>query len=110
MDGVVASVRPSMSFEIEKILGITCEGNLVNYRIQWAPVWVTASHLVGCEQMIEEFKQQQRLKLQQQIKQDEEQMQRQKHLQLLQKELQQRQHQQQKQRLQQQHLQKQKQI
>ena len=45
-----------MRFEVEKVIGVSNEGT---YQIQWAPCWVSKSHLVGCEHLIKEFLQQQ---------------------------------------------------
>merc|ERR1711962_1150451 len=47
--------RPHVSFEVEKVIGISSDGN---YRVQWAPAWVSKCHLVGCEHLIQEFIQQ----------------------------------------------------
>ena len=51
---------PSVMFQVEKIIGI-CEGagNVRTYQVQWAPVWLSSVHLVGCEHLIEEFLQSQ---------------------------------------------------
>ena len=53
---------PHIRFEVEKIIGVSSNGN---YQVQWAPVWVSKFHLVGCEHLIEEFLQQQQQKQQQ---------------------------------------------
>merc|ERR1712013_901403 len=57
--------RPLMCFEVEKIIGVSSDGN---YQVQWAPAWVSKFHLVGCERLIQEFlqQQQQQQQLQQQ--------------------------------------------
>jgi len=51
MEGSSGS-RPHVSFEVEKIIGISSDGN---YQVQWKPAWVSKFHLVGCEHLIEEF-------------------------------------------------------
>ena len=51
-----ASFKPSVRFEVEKIIGVSSDGN---YQVQWAPAWVSKFHLVGCEHLIQEFLQQQ---------------------------------------------------
>ena len=57
--------RPSVRFEVEKIIGVSSDGN---YQVQWAPAWVSKFHLVGCEHLIQEFLQQQQQQQQQQLK------------------------------------------
>jgi len=53
-------IRPSMCFEIEKVIGVSIgTGNVRTYQVQWAPAWVSGLHLVGCEHLIEEFLQKQ---------------------------------------------------
>jgi len=51
-------LRPHVSFEVEKVVGISSDGN---YQVQWAPVWVSKFHLIGCDHLIQEFLQQQNL-------------------------------------------------
>lgn len=47
---------PSVSFQIEKIIGVSKgSGNVHTYQVQWAPCWVSGIHLVGCEKLIKEF-------------------------------------------------------
>ena len=58
MDDKVA-VRPSVSFEVEKIIGMSIgSDNVRNYHVQWAPTWVSGLNLVGCEHLIQHFLQQ----------------------------------------------------
>ena len=53
-------IRPSLCFEVEKILGVSDEnGSSPQYHIQWAPLWVSGSQLVGCEHLIRQFIRQQ---------------------------------------------------
>jgi len=47
--------KPHVSFEVEKVIGISFEGNCRRYQVQWAPVWLSSFHLVGCEHLIQEF-------------------------------------------------------
>ena len=47
----------SVCFKVEKVIGIS--SNDGTYQVQWAPVWVSKLHLVGCEHLIKEFLQQQ---------------------------------------------------
>ena len=55
-----AFIKPSVCFEIEKIIGVSIsEENVRSYQVQWAPTWVTCLNLVGCERLIEEFDKQQ---------------------------------------------------
>ena len=49
-------LKPRICFEVEKVLGVSSDGN---YQVQWAPAWVSKYHLVGCEHLIQEFLQQQ---------------------------------------------------
>jgi len=52
----VPSMRPSVSFVVEKIIGVSSgDGNMKNYQVQWAPTWVSSSNLVGCQHLIQEF-------------------------------------------------------
>merc|ERR1712013_378259 len=64
--------RPLMCFEVEKVIGVSSDGN---YQVQWAPAWVSKFHLVGCEHLIQEFlqRQQQRQPQEQQQKQQQQQ-------------------------------------
>ena len=48
-------IKPRASFKVEKIIAISSEGSC---KVQWAPVWVSRFHLVGCEHLIHEFLQQ----------------------------------------------------
>ena len=48
-------MKPRMCFEIEKVIGISSDGNVRSYQVQWAPAWVNSFHLVGCEHLIHEF-------------------------------------------------------
>ena len=50
--------QPRMCYDVEKILGVSNEGNVRCYKVQWAPVWVSSLHLFGCENLIQEFLQQ----------------------------------------------------
>ena len=47
--------KPRICFEVEKVIGISSEGNIRSYHVQWAPAWVSGFHLVGCEHLINEF-------------------------------------------------------
>ena len=58
MDEFVESM-PCVCFEVEKVIAISNDGN---YQVQWAPVWVSRLHLVGCEHLIQEFLQRQPVK------------------------------------------------
>merc|ERR1712048_447317 len=58
--------QPHIRFEVEKVIGISSDGN---YQVQWAPVWVSKFHLVGCEHLIQQFLQQQQQQPQQQQQQ-----------------------------------------
>lgn len=50
------SSQPSVSFQVEKIIDvITVEGNVKNFKVQWAPTWVSSLNLVGCEKLIREY-------------------------------------------------------
>ena len=51
--------QPRMCYDVEKILGVSNEGNVRCYKVQWAPVWVSSLHLFGCENLIQEFLQKQ---------------------------------------------------
>jgi len=51
--------KPHVSFEVERVIGISFEGNCRRYQVQWAPVWLSSFHLVGCEHLIQEFLQKQ---------------------------------------------------
>ena len=62
--------RPSVRFEVEKIIGVSSDGN---YQVQWAPAWVSKFHLVGCEHLIQEFLQQQQQQQQQKPQQKKQQ-------------------------------------
>ena len=55
----VFDAKPRMCFEIERVIGVSSEGNVRSYQVQWAPAWVSGYHLVGCEHLIQEFLQQQ---------------------------------------------------
>ena len=46
------TLNPHVCFKVEKILGVSSEGS---YQVQWAPSWVSRFHLVGCENLIQEF-------------------------------------------------------
>jgi len=61
MDGSLES-GPRVSFKVEKIIGVSSDGNLRTYQVQWAPAWVSGYHLVGCEHLIQEFFQEQQEK------------------------------------------------
>jgi len=56
----VPESTPHIRFEVEKVIGISSDGN---YQVQWAPAWVSKFHLVGCEHLIQEFLQQQTVKI-----------------------------------------------
>jgi len=47
--------HPSVCFAIEKVIGVSTDGNIRSYQVQWAPVWVSDVYLVGCEHLIDEF-------------------------------------------------------
>lgn len=49
------NMKPSVCFEIQKIIGISCDGNVRNYQVQWAPTWISGIQLVGCEHLIDDF-------------------------------------------------------
>ena len=51
--------KPRVCFEVEKIIGVSFDGNCQRYQVQWAPVWLSSFHLVGCEHLIQEFLQKQ---------------------------------------------------
>ena len=34
---------------------MSTEGSVRSYQVQWAPAWVSAPHLIGCEHLIQEF-------------------------------------------------------
>lgn len=47
---------PSVSFQVEKIIDVvTVEGNVKNFKVQWAPSWVSSLNLFGCEKLIKDF-------------------------------------------------------
>lgn len=49
-------MRPSICFDVQRIVGVSKgAGNVINYQVQWAPVWISSAHLVGCDHLIEEF-------------------------------------------------------
>ena len=50
--------KPRVSYEIEKIVGVSIDGNVRSYKVQWAPTWVSSFHLIGCDKLISEFLQQ----------------------------------------------------
>merc|ERR1712013_244157 len=49
------SCTPHACFKVERVVGVMREGNVCLYQVQWAPSWVSAFHLVGCEHLIEEY-------------------------------------------------------
>ena len=50
------SIGPSVCYKVDKIIGMSVgEGNVRNYQVQWSPLWISSVHLVGCENLIEEF-------------------------------------------------------
>jgi len=54
---------PRVQFEVQKIIGISVgSGNVRTYQVEWAPVWLSAHHLIGCEHLIDEFLQNQQEK------------------------------------------------
>lgn len=56
MNTTTFQIRPTVSFEIQKIIGVsTGDGNVRNFQVQWAPCWINDAHLVGCEKLIQEF-------------------------------------------------------
>ena len=59
MNQLESKPRLSLCFEVEKVIGVSSDGN---YQVQWAPAWVNKFHLVGCEHLIEEYLQQQQVK------------------------------------------------
>ena len=49
-------LKPSGCFEIQKIIGVsTIHGRYMSYQVQWAPSWISGAHLIGCEDLIEQF-------------------------------------------------------
>merc|ERR1712096_376816 len=53
---VASRIPPSVCFQVDKIIGVSVgTGNTRNYQIQWAPTWVSAVHLVGCDDLIAAF-------------------------------------------------------
>lgn len=51
---------PRASFEIQKIVDISfVDGKVRNYKVQWAPTWVSGIQLFGCEHLVREYLQQQ---------------------------------------------------
>ena len=50
--------KPRVSYEIEKIVGVSIDGNIRSYKVQWAATWVSSFHLIGCDKLIHEFLQQ----------------------------------------------------
>ena len=64
---------PCARFAVEKVVGVSSDGN---YLVQYAPVWVSKFHLVGCEHLIEEYLQQSQQQ-QQQLEQEQQQQQQQ---------------------------------
>ena len=65
---------PRVCFEVEKVIGVSSDGS---YLVQWAPSWVNKFHLVGCEHLIQEFLQQQKIQQTQQKTQQPQQQQQQ---------------------------------
>ena len=56
MEGTTKAQQPHIRFEIEKIIGVSIgTGNMRSYHVQYAPVWVSGMHLVGCEHLIQDF-------------------------------------------------------
>lgn len=98
----MSSTLPSVCFGVEKIIGVSDNGD--SYKVQWNPVWINASNLVGCQHLIQQFHDQQ---LSQQTQQEKKHGKRQKLKQQQQQQLQhkqqQPQHKQHKQKQQQQH-------
>jgi hypothetical protein len=71
--GESPSYRPSVSFEIEKIIGISVMNEETRYRVQWASSWVNARDLVGCQELIHKFLLQQEQDQQQELQQQQQQ-------------------------------------
>lgn len=46
---------PSVCFKIEKIIDVSTEGSIRNFKVQWAPMWVPSLYLIGCEKLMGEF-------------------------------------------------------
>ena len=60
MANTINILKPSVCFEVRKIIGIsTNDGNCKTYQVQWAPSWISGFHLVGCEDLIEQFEHEQ---------------------------------------------------
>lgn len=49
------AVRPSVCYEVQKIIAIKGEGMLRTYQVEWAPTWISGTHLVGCDDLIQQF-------------------------------------------------------
>ena len=47
--------KARICFEVEKIVGVSFDGNCRRYQVQWAPVWLSSFHLQGCEHLIKDF-------------------------------------------------------
>ena len=53
---VVYTSPPTVCFKVERVIGISSGDEYTrNYRVQWAPTWVSGLNLSGCEQLIEQF-------------------------------------------------------
>ena len=72
--------RPRVCYEVEKVIGISSEGNVRTYHVQWSPSWVSGHHLVGCEHLIQQYLEQQHREEIKQSKQHEKQQRQQKFL------------------------------
>ena len=58
--GTATICVPSVCFKVEKIIGVSQGyGNMRTYQVQWSPSWVSSAHLVGCDQLLKEFLNQQ---------------------------------------------------
>jgi len=46
---------PSVCFEVCKVIGMSTSSTAKVYKVQWKPSWVSALHMQGCEQLIQDF-------------------------------------------------------
>ena len=46
---------PRVYYEVERVIGVSSEGSMKRYQVEWAPTWVSAHQLVGCEHLVQKF-------------------------------------------------------
>ena len=48
-------MEASVCFAVERVIGVSGEGDTKIYMVQWKPTWVHVNSLRGCEQLIQDF-------------------------------------------------------